>query len=331
MLLLQKEKSMSKSETKPSFFSKFKKGLSLSLKSIKFTWQHKKLIFFPCMTVLLIASSVGIYELVYYQLYGEHISSFLLKEEQSPEKEGSTKNPTEKGELLQFYLVITLVSIFALAFFNVALSYAASQAFVERPVDISKSLSHSIKKLPTILVWTFAAFLVHILLKMMQNKKGEGIGHIGVFLIQLVGVAADIAWGLATFLVIPVIAHENVGAFKSIRTSAHLFRKTFVENIFGSSVLQGLIPIAIWLAMFFCMVVIILIATFFSAIFGGFLGVLFFASSIVFILLMALISGIFLSAAIIVFKTAVYHYAIGKPAGPFSAQEIVSSFEKEKL
>lgn len=324
---------------KPSFFDRFKEGFAIALKSLKFIWHHKKLILFPFLTASLIVSTIGIYEIVYYQLYHQHITSFfpesrrskkrrMLQENQTKiDQQSSQKSSKNEGTLqfLLFVCVITFASIFFFAFFHVALSYATSQAFLGTPIGLSASLFHSIKKLPTLLAWAFLASIIHLIVSLFKGKDENGRNS---FLSRLVGEAIEFAWYIATFLAIPVMAHEDCGVFKSIKQSAHLMKKTFGENLavalFFPYIHTLIIGVSAVLAL--CVIFIIkllevpgesvLLASVVLPVHG-------------FLVLIASILCAIVSAATTVFKTAVYHYAAGNPVGPFNVEDVRSSFVTE--
>ncbi len=323
---------------KSSFFDRFKKGFAVALKSLKFIWNHKKLIFFPFLTATLIVSAVGIYELIYYQLYNQHITSFFPEEGKSKKRKAIQEDQSETGqasqkrsksenvlEYLLFIYVITFVGIFCFAFSNVALSHATTQAFLGNPIRIGSSLLHSIKQLPTILLWAFSALIVHIIVNIFKSKDKDGRSS---FLSSLVGEAIEFAWYIATFLVIPVMAHENIGAFKSIKRSAHLMKKTFGENLAAALLLPQLLTAALFIF------ALIAFGTLFTMVYLGKENIIHFRPVIIPLIigLYFVVAGILCaiaSAATTVFKTAAYHYAVGNPVGPFKTEEVQSSFVTE--
>lgn len=318
-----------------SFFAKLKKGLIVALKSLKFVWHHKKLIFFPIMMSSFFIGSIGIYDIIFYQFYGEHITTaFQSKDEEKDEVISQKSGPKEKIEFVLFSLIITFIGIFFCAFFNVALSHATTQAFEDKKIELGASIKYSFKKFPSLLMWTFCAFFVHILVNIIKNQKKESV--LSRFLIRFVGRAIEISWYIGTFLVIPLLAHENIGALKSIRRSGDLMKQTFGENFVGALLLPELTVIVILIWFLVSLVIgfpilyfienhvshdVLMKITFTLFVFNGFL---------------LLVAGVFcaiISAATTVFKTAVYHYAVGNPLGLFDAQEIEESFitEAKKL
>ncbi len=304
------------STKKPSFFMRFKKGLVVIVKSLTFIWRHKKLVFFPLLTGILIIGTVGLYDVVYQQLYHTHITAFFPQKSQpqahkdryaqydamSDESEGDEINI----EFILFCLIITFACIFFFTVSNVALSYAAGQAFMGLPVRLGASLLHSIKRFPTLLMWSVSAFFIHLLVNLFKGKNGKGSS----FLNNLIGAALEFGWYIATFLVIPVLAHENLGAIKSIRRSTELMKKTFGENLAAALLLPQLIGLLLiaWLLISLG----ILYATIYLDTGTGI--TLFLTVGLPLIGLLLILTALVccaVSAATTVFKTAAYYYAIG--------------------
>lgn len=307
-----------------SFAIKSKNGVIVVFKSLTFIWHHKKLLFFPLLTATLIIGSVGVYDAVYYQLYNKHITSFFPEENKADQDSPSSSKSRREypPEFLLFSAIITFVSIFFFAFSNVALSYSASQAFTQAPVKIGKSLMHSIKKLPTLLLWALSAFFIHMLVNIFKGENENGRSS---FLGRLIGTAIEFAWFIATFLVIPVFAHETIGTFSGIKRSAFLMKKTFGENLVGTLILQGLnaVLLLVWL---FISCGIAYATVHMQNSFGIPLFLTVGAPLIGLLLIVVGILCTAISAATTVFKTAVYHYAIGNPVGPFHTRELQASF-----
>ena len=59
----------------------------------------------------------------------------------------------------------------------------------------------------------------------------EKLGFLG----RLIEFGAGLAWTVATFLVVPVLAAEGVGPIKAIGRSGQLLNETWGENLIGNS------------------------------------------------------------------------------------------------
>lgn len=187
---------------------------------------------------------------------------------------------------------------------------------------------HSIKRLPTILVWSICSFIIHLLINIIKNKDGKSRIP---FLQRFIGELLEFVWYITTFLVIPVLAHENIGGLANIKKSAQLMKKTFGENLVATLLLPQLIGL-IMLAWFLVTAGFAYIALTFGYNNQKMLQVFMYAGLPISgtLLIIAIILCIAVSAATTVFKTAAYHYATGSLIGPFSSQEVTGSFVPEK-
>ena len=82
-------------------------------------------------------------------------------------------------------------------------------------------------RLPQILGWTVLASGVGGLLAAMQRLGG------GDWLLSVVGWLGGLAWGLATFFAVPVLALEGTGPIESVRRSSAVFRQRWGETVSG--------------------------------------------------------------------------------------------------
>ncbi len=55
------------------------------------------------------------------------------------------------------------------------------------------------------------------------------MGWVGRLVVRLIGVA----WTLASYFVVPVLAEEDLGPIEALRRSADLFRETWGEQVDG--------------------------------------------------------------------------------------------------
>jgi len=73
------------------------------------------------------------------------------------------------------------------------------------------------------------------------SSKQNGLGRI---VISLIGMA----WNIATFLVVPILASEDIGPFQAIKRSVTLLKKTWGEQIvgnFGLGAVFGLLSLGV--------------------------------------------------------------------------------------
>jgi hypothetical protein len=123
--------------------------------------------------------------------------------------------------LFLFYIV----NYFIVVFFNVALVSAASDRFAGGQATLNHGLQVAWARKGSILQWAILAATVGILL----NALEERLGWLGRWVASLIGVA----WNMATFFVVPLLAAEDIGPVEALYRSAELFTEAWGEELVG--------------------------------------------------------------------------------------------------
>ncbi len=211
--------------------------------------------------------------------------------------------------LYLFYFVLSTVGVF----FNSALIAAANIRLDGGDPTLADGFRVAVSHLPAILGWAAIAATVGLLLQVLR-ERGGAVGAV----VSLIG---NMAWGLITFLVVPILVVEGVGPIEAIKRSASLLRKTWGEQIVGNfsiGLVAGLVFVAVMLgggAVAFLLLGV-----------ADVLGILAFA-----ILVLALIVvGLIGSALSGIFNIALYRYASGRDADAFFPQETLAGAFRQK-
>ena len=128
-------------------------------------------------------------------------------------------------------------------FFNTALVGAALMRLDGDNPTLGDGLRLACGRLPAILGYALIAATVGMLLRALEQRAG----FIGRWIIGLLGVA----WTVATFLVVPVLAATDVDPVTAVKESATLLRRTWGENLIGNAgmgIAFGLLFMAVMLA-----------------------------------------------------------------------------------
>ena len=136
--------------------------------------------------------------------------------------------------------VFYLVQYFVIIFFNTALAGAAMMRLRGEPASVSAGFAMARAKLLNILGYALIAATVGLLLRMLQERLGF-IGRLGIGLLGL-------AWTVATFLVVPVLASEDVGPVDAVKRSVALLRRTWGENLIGHAGLGAVFGLLMFFA-----------------------------------------------------------------------------------
>lgn len=125
--------------------------------------------------------------------------------------------------LFLFYLV----QYFVIIFFNTALAGAALMRLRGEPTSFAAGFAIARERVVSIFGYALIAATVGLLLRALQER----LGLIG----RLVAGFLGLAWTVATFLVVPVLASQQVGPTDAIKQSVELLKRTWGENIIGNA------------------------------------------------------------------------------------------------
>lgn len=189
-------------------------------------------------------------------------------------------------------------------YFAVALAAASAEVLDGRDATVRGGTAVASQHLGAIAGWALILATVNLVLQALRERAGI-LGNI------LLG-AATVAWGLATFLVVPILALEGVGPLQALDRSASLFRQKWGEQLVGAAsigllfALLGTVPAVVLMFLGFA---------------SGSTEIL--IALIVVAVLVAIAAGVLGSAAKAVFAVALYRYASGTGAtGPFSEYDL---------
>lgn len=182
---------------------------------MKMSWRvlmlDRELVFFPVMSVAaLVLLAVAVFA---GGLLG---GAFSLAEEGG---EGSAGD-------LALGLVLAFGSSFIVIFFNAALVAAALERLRGGDPNVSSGLKAASAHIPQILAWALITTIVTLILQALRDRGGIAG--------QVASMIGGIAWGLATFFVIPALVAEGIGPIEAIKRSSSLLRDTWGRQITAS-------------------------------------------------------------------------------------------------
>lgn len=137
--------------------------------------------------------------------------------------EGDNQSPLLYVWMFAFYLV----QYFVIFFFNTALVGAASMRLEGNDPTVADGLRIAWSKVATILGYAAIAATVGVILRAIQDR----VPAIGKFIVGLIGAA----WTVATFMVVPVLVHKDIGPLEAVKESALLLKQTWGENLIGQA------------------------------------------------------------------------------------------------
>ncbi|HTV85107.1 MAG TPA: DUF6159 family protein [Dyella sp.] len=131
--------------------------------------------------------------------------------------------PSHYVFLFLFYLAQYTVIIF----FNTALASVATARLRGDEASVSDGLAAARSRLGSILGYAVIAATVGALLRSLQQRAG----WLGRLVVGMLGLA----WTVATFLVVPVLANEDVGPLQAVQRSVELLKRSWGENLIGNA------------------------------------------------------------------------------------------------
>ena len=219
---------------------------------------------------------------------------------------------TRGGEVLGLVVVFVfyLVEYTVIFFANTALVGAAMIRLRGGDPTISDGLKIASSRFGVILGYALISATIGVLMRMLSKRGG-----IGRFISGLFGLA----WNIATFLVVPVLAVENIGPIDAIKRSTSLLKRTWGEQIAGN------LGIGTIFGLLFFGVIIIggMLVYLFASIHSAALLII----TVIGLVLVMVLLGLLHSALNGIYTAAVYQYATeGKTSGLFSQQLVESAF-----
>lgn len=191
-------------------FQRFSRSIDLAKASFGVLRSDKELLLFPLVSFFVLALITAVFAL-----------PFVLT--------GGISDATEGRVNIAWYVVLFIfyvVSYTAVFFFNTALVGAALIRLDGGNPTLGDGFRIALSRLPQIIGYALIAATVGMILRLIAERAG----FLGAIVIGIIGFA----WNVATFLVVPVLAVENVGPVEAIKRSGGLLRKTWGEQIIGN-------------------------------------------------------------------------------------------------
>ena len=196
---------------------------------------------------------------------------------------------------------------------NVALASGAARSLEGERTTVGEGLATARGRVGAIAVWAAIAATVGLALRALESTAENNI------LARIALAFVGVAWGVATFFVVPILALEGVTGSAALKRSAQLIRERWGESVAGSFSIGGIV----FLVAVLPGIALGVAAASASAVAGVALGV---AGALV--LLAAMIVG---SALSMIFRTALYRFATeGRATGGFEQTELADAFAPKR-
>jgi hypothetical protein len=259
---------------------------SLIKSSAKVLSSDKELIIFP------IISSIGVLFLSIVFFVPMLLTGFFDKFSQN--------GPGIVDYLILFFFYLLQYLIIFLS--NTALVGAAMIRIRGGDPTVKDGLKIAYERFVPVFYYSLIAATVGLILNMIRNK-GKGVGSL---IVSIVGMV----WNVATFLVVPILAIEDVGPIEAIKKSVAYLKKTWGEQLAGSFSISAVFSLAIVVIIVFSVLMVVLLL---NAHFAVWTAVAVGGIAVLLILFISLIS----SALNGIYTAAVYQFAVTGDAGSY--------------
>ena len=112
-----------------------------------------------------------------------------------------------------------MASTFVGVYFNVALAFAANEQIEGRMISVRDALGMAWSRRRVVFSWA--------LLSAVVGTDYPGDRESPRCVRAAAGILGGLAWAVASFLVVPVLAFEDVGPIEALKQSSHLIKTTF--------------------------------------------------------------------------------------------------------
>jgi Family of unknown function (DUF6159) len=260
---------------------------------------EKGLLWLPVLSFIFSAIVVGVFALAVWATLGKD-TGLNGKEEYS-------------ANVVTYVLgFCTYIGVaFVQTYFLAALCAGANERLQGRDTTIGTALAVANTRLHRILPWAVLSATVSVIIQAIEER----FGFLGRIIAGLIGAA----WNVVTFLTVPIIVFEDLGALAALKRSGHLLKQTWGENLMAQiglgvvalvAFLPGAVVIGLGIAAGDVLVTVPLVAV------GA--ALLAVAASII-----AALSGIY--------RTALYRYAIdGQVPEAFASTDMQHAFGARK-
>lgn len=201
----------------------FRTGLSILRESWNVLKQDAELLWFPVMSgvavVLILATVVGA------GLFLPPVGEWALEVFDGFADENVAFSIQQVLGLVVMFAIYA-VEYFVVIYFNTALVSCALMRYEGGDPTVSDGLRMANQRMRQILGWTLLSAGVGTALSAIESR----LEFVGKFIVRLVGVA----WAIATYFVVPILAAEGLGPVDAVKRSAQLLRKTWGEGLVGN-------------------------------------------------------------------------------------------------
>ena len=264
----------------------------------------KELALFPIVSAICVAIAIAIIAGGFAIVTGQGAQQIADRFDENANQSWSI------GDLVTLFLIY-FVAVLIATFFNAALVGATLKRLRGGDPSFRDGLRLATSRIGSIAGYSAIAATVGVIIQLIRSRS-DTLGSAGAGLLSA-------GWGVATFLVVPVLVAEEVGPADALRRSGSLLKKTWGEQIVGNFSL-GLIS-------FLAMLVVGLLGALLIALAAALGSTIAIGGAVTLLIIAIAVIAVIFSALNAIYKAAVYEYAAdGVSAGAFGQDTLRHAF-----
>ena len=226
------------------------------------------------------------------------------------------------GSGVLFIFLFYFGAYFVTIYFQVGLVASVQYRLVGGNPNLAYGIRAANHRLGPIFSWAIIAALVGLLLRILEEVARRNTSGLGRIVAGIIIGLAGMAWSLATFFVIPILAAEGISGFDVVKHSASIVKRRWGEAVVGQAGI-GLIMIIIAVVLAVVLGGIGLIALGGGSSVAVGIGITFVALAVLGVLLIVAASAALQS----IYTTVLYQYATtGQTGEEFSRDLLEGAF-----
>lgn len=194
-------------------FERFERSWDLAKACWRLLMDDKSLLLFPLMSLVALVTILATFAVPLLPLI-----AFLF---------GVRGAQSQSAIMYLLLFLFYWIQFSVVIFFNTGLVEVALKRFDGQAATIGDGLRRAWSRIGIIMTYALIAATVGIVLRYIAER----VGLLGRIIIGLIGFA----WSVATALVVPVLAAEDVGPLDAIERSVKLIKKAWGEDIIGNA------------------------------------------------------------------------------------------------
>lgn len=222
-----------------------------------------------------------------------------------------------------FIFLFYFGTYFITIYFQVALVASVKLRLSGGNPTLGYGVREANKRLGAVLTWAVIAAIVGLLLRLLEGAARNNTRGWGRIVAQIAIGLVGMAWSLATFFVIPIIAYEGIGGFEAIKRSVGVIKRSWGEAVVGQAgitLVMGLLALVVGAA--FGITGIIALTSGSTA--GLAIGIVLITIAVLGVLFIVALSSTLQS----IYTTALYEYATaGRTGDYFSRDTLAGAFK----